>query len=180
MWVWTWVGGRGLWRSRHDPRLSAVGDLPLCSLGVLAPQPPLAPSLPHLLWGESKKTKTPGAVTTLPTPLVGGPGAPSPLRRDAHLSELHSGGCQQGLALVLCDCPPMPSGRGAAPWAASEPGLSGARGRVARDRAGPSPSAPSPLQMSLQTSLLRRRLGTRAAYKVLSSVTAEGETHPER
>ncbi|XP_042094289.1 two pore channel protein 2 isoform X1 [Ovis aries] len=36
------------------------------------------------------------------------------------------------------------------------------------------------LMMSLQTSLLRRRLGTRAAYKVLSSVTAEGETHPER
>lgn len=56
----------------------------------------------------------------------------------------------------------------------------GCLGRGARDRAGPSPSAPSPLQMSLQTSLLRRRLGTRAAYKVLSSVTAEGETHPER
>ncbi|CAI9167312.1 unnamed protein product [Rangifer tarandus platyrhynchus] len=36
------------------------------------------------------------------------------------------------------------------------------------------------LMMSLQTSLLRRRLGTRAAYNVLSSVTAEGEAHPER
>ncbi|KAB1251714.1 Two pore calcium channel protein 2 [Camelus dromedarius] len=33
-------------------------------------------------------------------------------------------------------------------------------------------------QKSLQTSLLRRRLGTRAAYKVLS-VTAAGEAHPE-
>lgn len=36
------------------------------------------------------------------------------------------------------------------------------------------------LMMSLQTSLLRRRLGTRAAYEVLSSVTAEGEAHPKR
>ncbi|XP_006210790.2 two pore channel protein 2 isoform X2 [Vicugna pacos] len=35
------------------------------------------------------------------------------------------------------------------------------------------------LMKSLQTSLLRRRLGTRAAYKVLSSVTAAGEAHPE-
>ncbi|XP_057583872.1 two pore channel protein 2 isoform X3 [Hippopotamus amphibius kiboko] len=35
------------------------------------------------------------------------------------------------------------------------------------------------LMKSLQTSLLRRRLGTRAAYKVLSSMTAEGEAHPE-
>ncbi|XP_074227676.1 two pore channel protein 2 isoform X13 [Camelus bactrianus] len=34
------------------------------------------------------------------------------------------------------------------------------------------------LMKSLQTSLLRRRLGTRAAYKVLS-VTAAGEAHPE-
>lgn len=97
-----------------------------------------------------------------------------------YLSDFHSGGCRQGLALVVCDCPPLPIGQGAAPWAASEPGLSGARGRVARDSTGPSPSAPSPFQMSLQTSLLRRRLGTRAAYKVLSSVTAEGEAHPER
>uniref|UniRef100_A0A3Q1MD89 Two pore segment channel 2 n=1 Tax=Bos taurus TaxID=9913 RepID=A0A3Q1MD89_BOVIN len=38
---------------------------------------------------------------------------------------------------------------------------------------------PTP-HMSLQTSLLRRRLGTRAAYEVLSSVTAEGEAHPKR
>ncbi|XP_068411716.1 two pore channel protein 2 isoform X1 [Eschrichtius robustus] len=35
------------------------------------------------------------------------------------------------------------------------------------------------LMKSLQTSLLRRRLGIRAAYKVLSSMTAEGEAHPE-
>ncbi|XP_022446863.1 two pore calcium channel protein 2 isoform X3 [Delphinapterus leucas] len=35
------------------------------------------------------------------------------------------------------------------------------------------------LMKSLQTSLLRRRLGIRAAYKVLSSTTAEGEAHPE-
>ncbi|XP_028335118.1 two pore channel protein 2 isoform X2 [Physeter macrocephalus] len=35
------------------------------------------------------------------------------------------------------------------------------------------------LMKSLQTSLLRRRLGTRAAYKVLSSVAAEGEARPE-
>ncbi|XP_059788240.1 two pore channel protein 2 isoform X2 [Balaenoptera ricei] len=35
------------------------------------------------------------------------------------------------------------------------------------------------LMKSLQTSLLRRRLGIRAAYQVLSSVTAEGEAHPE-
>ncbi|XP_033717234.1 two pore channel protein 2 isoform X2 [Tursiops truncatus] len=34
------------------------------------------------------------------------------------------------------------------------------------------------LMKSLQTSLLRRRLGIRAAYKVLSSMTAEGEAHP--
>uniref|UniRef100_A0A8C6CDX6 Two pore segment channel 2 n=1 Tax=Monodon monoceros TaxID=40151 RepID=A0A8C6CDX6_MONMO len=35
------------------------------------------------------------------------------------------------------------------------------------------------LMKSLQTSLLRRRLGIRAAYKVLSSMTAEGGAHPE-
>ncbi|XP_007466035.1 PREDICTED: two pore calcium channel protein 2 [Lipotes vexillifer] len=35
------------------------------------------------------------------------------------------------------------------------------------------------LMKSLQTSLLRRCLGIRAAYKVLSSMTAEGEAHPE-
>ncbi|XP_058925311.1 two pore channel protein 2 isoform X1 [Kogia breviceps] len=35
------------------------------------------------------------------------------------------------------------------------------------------------LMKSLQTSLLRRRLGIRAAYKVLSSVTTEGEAHPK-
>ncbi|XP_061058193.1 two pore channel protein 2 isoform X2 [Eubalaena glacialis] len=35
------------------------------------------------------------------------------------------------------------------------------------------------LMKSLQTSLLRRRLGIRAAYKVLSSMTAEGEAYPE-
>ena len=35
--------------SRHGLHLPAVGDLPLCSPGVLAPQPPLAPSLPHFL-----------------------------------------------------------------------------------------------------------------------------------
>lgn len=130
--------------------------------------------------GNRKETEAPGAVTTPPTPHVGGPRTPSPLRRDAYLSEFHSGGCQQDLALVVSDCPPMPTGRGAAPWAASEQGLSGARGRMAMDRAGSSPSAPSPFQMSLQTSLLRRRLGTRAAYEVLSSVTAEGEAHPKR
>ncbi|XP_058382179.1 two pore channel protein 2 isoform X4 [Diceros bicornis minor] len=36
------------------------------------------------------------------------------------------------------------------------------------------------LMKSLQTSLLRRRLGTRAAYEVLSSLTAEEEAHPQR
>ncbi|KAM9078515.1 two pore channel protein 2 isoform 17-T27 [Megaptera novaeangliae] len=35
------------------------------------------------------------------------------------------------------------------------------------------------LMKSLQTSLLWRRLGIRAAYQVLSSMTAEGEAHPE-
>ncbi|XP_047547657.1 two pore channel protein 2 isoform X2 [Lutra lutra] len=34
------------------------------------------------------------------------------------------------------------------------------------------------LMKSFQTSLFRRRLGARAAYEVLSSVTAEGEAHP--
>ena len=160
VWVWTWVGGRGLWWSRHGLHW-----------------PLLCPTSSR---GNRKETEAPGAVTTPPTPHVGGPRTPSPLRRDAYLSEFHSGGCQQDLALVVSDCPPMPTGRGAAPWAASEQGLSGARGRMAMDRAGSSPSAPSPFQMSLQTSLLRRRLGTRAAYEVLSSVTAEGEAHPKR
>ena len=53
------------------------------------------------------------------------------------------------------------------------------RGWAAGERAEPSPSEPYSLQKSLQTSLLRRRLGIRAAYKVLSSMTAEGEAHPE-
>ncbi|XP_014440812.1 two pore calcium channel protein 2 [Tupaia chinensis] len=35
------------------------------------------------------------------------------------------------------------------------------------------------LMKSLQTSLLRRRLGTRAAYEVLSSMTKEGEASPQ-
>ncbi|XP_026338765.1 two pore channel protein 2 isoform X2 [Ursus arctos] len=35
------------------------------------------------------------------------------------------------------------------------------------------------LMKSFQTSLFRRRLGARAAYEVLSSVTAEGQAHPQ-
>lgn len=45
-------------------------------------------------------------------------------------------------------------------------------------QAGPRRSEPLSPQKSFQTSLFRRRLGARAAFEVLSSVTAEGEAHP--
>lgn len=65
--------------------------------------------------GNRKETEAPGAVTTPPTPHVGGPRTPSPLRRDACLSELHSGGCQQGLALLSLTAPRCPQGEGLLP-----------------------------------------------------------------
>lgn len=88
-------------------------------------------------------------------------------------------GYRQDQPLLSGIVPRCPRGKEVLPRLPVGRGCPGTRGWAAGERAKPSPSEPYPLQKSLQTSLLRRRLGIRAAYKVLSSMTAEGEAHPE-
>lgn len=163
--------------------------LPVSGSQARAPSLPLSPgcAVPTATRGllpcrASSRGKLPEARSSqamTPNPPCGGMGTPHTPRRSVCLSELHSGWLMAGLGLVVCGCSSDAHGQGEGLlprlWRAERPRrLPGDRGLAAGEGAVLSHSEPSSFQKSLQTSLLRRRLGTRAAYKVLSSLTPQG------
>lgn len=145
--------------------------LPCPTCQVLSPRPPRG-SLPYPPFSRGKLQEVAGPRAMTPSPLCGEPGTPSTPRRHIHLSDWHSMWLL-GSSPGVCNCWSDAVGvRGCSQR------LLGMRGCAALERAEPGPLEPSSLQKSLQASLFRKRLGTRAAYEVLSS-TAEGDSQPQ-
>ena len=152
--------------------LPLVDELELCaSCSLLVPTSRDSLPCPSFSKGSCKEIAAPGVSD--PETSAGEPGTPSALRRNPCVSGWHSSlqSCS-----FLCDCHLVPAERGAIPgcrWAGRPQRLLGPRGAGCPGWAELGPSKAPSLQKSFQASLFRKRLGTRAAYEVLSSA-AEG------
>lgn len=163
---------------------AAVSGGPVPGLGSTAPR--------TALWlplvdepGPSHPAPSPPAPVRLGP--LGHPGVPSPVPLPPR------GSCKEGAEDPKCPekngsspesvtGPLMPEGaRGCSPgcgWVGRAPSrLPGERGLCDPERRSRA-SQPLSLQKSLQASLVRKRLGTRAAYQVLCA-PAEGGAHPQ-